>query len=355
MSSKVEESTRRFSGGERLRLSGLFGTVVALHLLGWGMLIWQARNYPGLLGFGTLAYSFGLRHAFDADHISAIDNTTRKLLQSGKRPLGVGLFFSLGHSSVVLLIAFAIGMAIRSVVGGIAGGHGKLTVIGGLVGTSVSGLFLVVIGVLNLVIFLDVLGVFRRMRRGEHSRTSLEERLTGGGVLTRLFGKLFTFISSSWHMFPIGFLFGLGFDTATEVGLLAMSAGAASKGISLAAIMSLPLIFAAGMSLMDTSDGVFMAKAYGWAFANPVRRLFYNLTVTGLSVFVALVIGLVELLQVIGRFTHSTTGVWALLANIDLGSVGYIIVGVFVATWAVAALVFKIRRVEDRWTRDLEG
>jgi len=343
-------SSRGFSPPERARLGGLYCVVALIHLLGWGLLLSQSRRYPALLSLGTLAYGFGLRHAFDADHISAIDNTIRKLIQGGKKPVGTGFFFSLGHSSVVFLITLALGIAAQKLIGVMVGDHGELRSYGGLIGTSVSGLFLVGIGVLNLLIFLDIVAVFKGMQRREYSRKSLEESLVSGGALTRLFGRLFKFISSSWQMFPIGFLFGLGFDTASEVALLAISAGAASQGLSLAAVMALPLIFAAGMSLMDTTDGAFMTRAYSWAFSSPIRRLFYNLTVTGLSVFVALVIGLIEVLQIVSRITGSTKGFWGVVNHLDIGNLGYFIVGVFVATWAAAVLFFKLHRVDERWT-----
>lgn len=286
---------------ERARLGGFYGAVLAIHALGWGMLLSLAGQYPALLGLGGLAYSFGLRHAFDADHISAIDNITRKLLQQGKRPIGVGFFFSMGHSTVVFIIALALGFAVRFVVDGVVSDNGQLKNIGGIIGTSVSGLFLIAIGLLNLVILLDIVGIYRRMQQGMYDHATLEEHLIGGGVLTRLFSRMFGLVTASWHMYPIGFLFGLGFDTASEVALLAISAGAASQGLPFVAVVSLPIIFAAGMTLMDTTDGAFMAKAYSWAFSNPIRKLFYNLTMTGISVFVALFVGTVEIAQVLGQ------------------------------------------------------
>src|SRR6266480_7501206 len=288
-----------FDRGERGRLAGFFGSVALLHIAGWGLLLVYAASHPAFLALGGLAYTFGLRHAFDADHISAIDNTTRKLLQSGKKPVGVGFFFSLGHSTVVLLIAVALGLAVKSIVQGVVGSNGELRDIGGAVGTLVSGTFLVVIGIVNLAVLLDIVRVYRRMRRGEYDRDSLETELIAGGLMTRIFGRLFRVIEHSWQMYPIGFLFGLGFDTASEVALLAISAGAASQGLPFTTVLALPIIFAAGMSLMDTTDGAFMAKAYSWAFSNPVRKLFYNMTMTGLSVFVALFVGLVELTQIL--------------------------------------------------------
>jgi high-affinity nickel-transport protein len=342
--------TNSFDRGERIRLVLFYAAIAAIHVLGWGLLLSVAPQYPALVGLGGLAYSFGLRHAFDADHISAIDNTTRKLLQDGKRPVGVGFFFSLGHSSVVFLIALALGYAIRLVVDGIVDENGALKNIGGLVGTTVSGVFLVLIGLLNLIVLLDIIGVFRRMKRGQYTRVTLEEHLVTGGVLTRVFKHLFRIITQSWQMYPIGFLFGLGFDTASEVALLAISAGAASQGLPFAAIVSLPLIFAAGMSLMDTTDGAFMAKAYSWAFTNPVRKLFYNMTMTGLSVFVALFVGLVELAQILVKILQLEGEPWDAIGGFDLGSLGFIIVGSFVVAWVIAFAIFKTRRVEERWT-----
>jgi nickel/cobalt transporter (NiCoT) family protein len=344
---------RSFDRGERLRLGLLYATIAGMHIVGWGLLLAVAGQYPALIGLGGLAYSFGLRHAFDADHISAIDNTTRKLLQDGKRPVAVGFFFSLGHSTVVFVIALLLGFAVRAVVESVVQDDGRLRNLGGILGTGVSGLFLLLIGLLNLVILLDIVGIFRRMRRGEYSRATLEEHLVSGGVLTRVFRRLFALISASWQMYPIGFLFGLGFDTASEVALLAISAGAASQGLPFTAVLALPLIFAAGMSLMDTTDGAFMAKAYSWAFSNPVRKLFYNMTMTGLSVFVALFVGLVELTQILIQLLGLEGGVWDAVAGLDLGSLGFVIVGSFVVAWVVAFAIFKLRRLEEQWAAAL--
>src|SRR5437762_2038654 len=328
--------SQSFDRGERRRLAGFFGSVGLLHVAGWGLLLVYSASHPGFLALGGLAYTFGLRHAFDADHISAIDNTTRKLLQDGKRPVGVGFFFSLGHSTVVLVIALALGFAVRALVDTIVSDEGQLRSIGSLVGTSVSGLFLLLIGLLNLIILLDIVGVFRRMRRGEYDRQTLAEQLKSGGVLTRVFKRLFAVISESWQLYPIGFLFGLGFDTASEVALLAISAGAATQGLPFTAVVALPIIFAAGMSLMDTTDGAFMAKAYSWAFSNPIRKLFYNLTVTSLSVFVALFVGLVELTQILIQLLRLEGGVCDVIGGFDLGSLGLVSVGSFAVAWIVA-------------------
>ena len=334
----------------RLRLTGLFGSVALLHLLGWGiMLLLVAPRYPVMLGLGGLAYTFGLRHAFDADHISAIDNTTRKLLQEGKKPLGVGFFFSLGHSTVVFLIALGLGVATQFVFSNVVKDSGQLKNLGGLIGTSVSGIFLLLIGILNLIILLDILRLFRRMKTGSYDRNALEHELVAGGLLTRIFGRLFKLITRSWQMYPIGFLFGLGFDTASEVSLLAISAGAAAQHLPLYAVISLPLIFAAGMSLMDTADGAFMSRAYSWAFSNPIRKVFYNLTVTGLSVFVALFVGLVELSQIMIQQLHLTGRLWGAIGGLDFGFMGFVIVGAFVVTWVVAFTIYRTQHIEERW------
>jgi high-affinity nickel-transport protein len=342
--------SQSFDHGERVRLGGFFGAVGVLHLGGWGLLLAYSAQHPALLALGGLAYTFGLRHAFDADHIAAIDNTTRKLLQSGHKPVGVGFFFSLGHSTVVLLIAVALGLAVRSIVQGVIGTNGELRSIGGAVGTLVSGGFLVLIGILNLVILLDIVRVYRKMRRGEYDREGLENELVAGGVMTRLFGRLFRAIDHSWQMYPVGFLFGLGFDTASEVALLAISAGAAAQGLPFTAVISLPLIFAAGMSLMDTTDGAFMSKAYSWAFASPIRKVFYNLTMTSLSVFVALFVGVVELLQILIHLSGLHGGVFDAIAGFDfVGKAGYVIVVAFVVAWASAFAIYKVRRIDERW------
>jgi len=342
--------TGSFDRGERARLGAFFGGVGLLHIVGWGLLLVYAAQHPAFLALGGLAYTFGLRHAFDADHISAIDNTTRKLLQDGRKPVGVGFFFSLGHSTVVFLIACALGLAVKLIVEGVVGGGGALKSVGGAVGTLVSGTFLIAIGIMNLVILLDIVRVYRRMKKGEYDRESLEDVLTSGGLMTRIFGRLFRVIRSSWQMYPIGFLFGLGFDTASEVALLAISAGAAAKGIPFLAVISLPLIFAAGMSLMDTVDGAFMSKAYSWAFASPVRKVFYNLTVTSLSVFVALFVGVVELAQILVQLLKLKGGLFEAIANFNfIGSAGYVIVAAFVVAWAGAILIYKVRRIDERW------
>src|SRR6202171_562031 len=343
-----------FDQGERSRLAVFFGGVGLLHITGWGLLLLYGMGHPTILALGGLAYTFGLRHAFDADHIAAIDNTTRKLLQDGRKPVGVGFFFSLGHSTVVFIIAAALGLTVKWIVDGVAGNGGQLKTVGGMLGTVVSGGFLVLIGVLNLVVLLDIVRVYRRLKAGGYDDRSLELDLTAGGVMSRIFGRLFRVIRHSWQMYPIGFLFGLGFDTASEVAILAISAGAAAKGVPFVAVIALPLIFAAGMSLMDTADGAVMAKAYSWAFTSPIRKVFYNLTMTSLSVFVALFVGVVELLQVVIQRYDLKGGVFGAIAAFDLvGRAGYFIVAAFVMAWAAALLIYKVRRIDERWSEQI--
>jgi nickel/cobalt transporter (NiCoT) family protein len=318
------------------RLAVFGGAVALLHALGWGLFLYYSPANPALAGLGVLAYTFGLRHAFDADHIAAIDNTTRRLLQDEQRPLGVGFFFSLGHSSIVF--ALAVGLAL--------GTHAVNATIpafrhyGSFVGASVSGTFLWAIGILNLVVLVDIVRLFLDLRHGSYDEQQLEQRLLDRGFLNRfVVGRLARRITKSWQMYPLGVLFGLGFDTASEIALLALAAGVATHAVPFLAIVSLPLLFAAGMSLMDTLDGAFMSHAYGWAFSNPVRKVFYNISVTTLSVMVALVIGTIELLQVAG-----------LLGRLDFGLVGLGIAGLFVLTWAFSIAVWKVRRIEERWS-----
>ncbi len=310
--------------------------VAVLHLVGWGLFAWYSRSEPALAGFGTLAYTFGLRHAFDADHIAAIDNTTRKLLQEGKRPLGAGFFFSLGHSTIVFALTAGLVLAANPVSAAIP----SLRHAGGTIGVTVSGAFLLLIGALNLLVLADIARVFRQMRSGTFDRERLEQRLLDQGLLSRfIIKRVADRLDTSWKLIPLGAIFGLGFDTATEIGVLAVAAGAATHHIPLLAILALPTLFAAGMSLLDTADGAFMSEAYGWALSNPVRRIYYNLTVTSLSVVVALVIGMTEILQV-------TIG----LQMLDIDKVGYLVAALFLGTWAISVVYWKARRVEERWT-----
>ncbi|PWU25211.1 MAG: HoxN/HupN/NixA family nickel/cobalt transporter [Candidatus Rokuibacteriota bacterium] len=338
--------TSSLTTAEWRRLGGFASAIALLNVVGWGLFLYYARDYPALAGLGTLAFAFGLRHAFDADHIAAIDNTTRKLLQDGKRPLGVGFFFSLGHSTIVFALTAVLAVATRTVNSRIP----TFQDYGGYIGATVSGTFLWIIGILNLIVLLDIVRIFRRMRTGSYDERQLEQRLLERGFMNRFgLGRLAGRINASWKMYPLGVLFGLGFDTATEVGLLAVAAGVATHQVPFLAVLSLPILFAAGMCLMDTADGAFMSQAYGWAFSNPIRKVYYNITVTSLSVAVALIIGTIELLQVFSTKLALSSGFWGWLNNLDFGKMGYAIVATFVLAWSVSILVWKRGRIEERW------
>jgi high-affinity nickel-transport protein len=334
-----------FTRPERRQLGRFIGVIVALHLLGWGLAIWWARRYPFLIGLAGLAYSFGLRHAFDADHIAAIDNTTRKLMTGGSRPLGVGLFFSLGHSTVVLLLTVAIATAAHVVTTALP----HLRDVGASIGTTVSGLFLYAIGLVNLLVMIDIVRVLGALRRGESTAAELEARLLQRGLISRWFGGLFCLVTRPAQMYGVGLLFGLGFDTATEVGLLTTAGVAATQALPVTAILSLPIVFAAGMSLLDSADGVLMCGAYGWAFGNPLRKVFYNLTVTGLSVVVALFVGTIELVSIVTeRWLGLHDGIWCTIQQINLQAMGYAVAGLFVVSWVASAEVWRLV-VAGKW------
>ncbi|MDT5020229.1 MAG: nickel/cobalt transporter (NiCoT) family protein [Mycobacterium sp.] len=346
---------------EWLRLSSMFAIIIALHLIGWGTLVLVVEpahlsigDKAFGIGIGLTAYTLGLRHAFDADHIAAIDNTTRKLMNDGQRPLGVGFFFSLGHSSVVFGLALLIAFGLKAVIGPVEQDSSALHHYTSLIGTSVSGVFLYLIAVINVVILVGILRVFMQMRRGHYDEDELEAQLNNRGLLNRLLGRFTKSVSASWHMYPIGVLFGLGFDTATEVALLVLAGTSAAAGLPWYAILCLPVLFTAGMCLLDTIDGSFMNFAYGWAFSNPVRKVYYNITITGLSVVVALLIGTVEILGLLAEQLGWTSGIWSWLGGIDLNTVGFVIVGLFVVTWAGALLVWRYGRIEEKWTVQAE-
>jgi high-affinity nickel-transport protein len=337
---------RWFCRAQWMRLSGFYGFILLLHVLGWGLYLGYAAHYPALIGLGFVAYMFGLRHAFDADHIAAVDDTVRYMLQRGKEPLGVGFFFSLGHSTIVFILAIAIAFTAAAVKRELP----ALQDIGGIVGASISGLFLWIIGILNLLVLLDVLKVWQSAKSGAHSHAHLEALLLKRGLLNRLFGgRLQRLMNHSWQMYPLGLLFGLGFDTASEIGLLAMTAGASAGNLPLPAVLSMPVLFAAGMLLMDTTDGVLMSKAYNWAFLNPLRKIFYNLTTTGLSVAVALLIGSIELAQVFISMLGLHGGMYSFIAQLDFGVLGYLIVAMFLVAWASSVAYWRFGHVEKRF------
>ena len=348
---------------EEWRRAGvLAAVVVALHVIGFFVLLalvvpQNLRLGGGAvygLGLGITAYTLGMRHAFDADHIGAIDNVTRKLMGEGQRPLSVGFFFSLGHSTVVFGLATLLAVGIRGLSGAVDDEGSALHQVTGLIGPSVSGFFLLLIGLLNLVVLVGIVKVFRRMRRGEFDEQQLEQQLDSRGFMNRIYGRATRAIRKPWQMYPLGLLFGLGFDTATEIALLATAgAAAAAGGVPFYAILCLPVLFAAGMSLLDTIDGAFMNFAYGWAFAKPVRKIYYNIAVTALSVAVALLIGSIELIAVFSDRLRLRGGVWDFVAGIDLNYVGYAIVVLFVGTWAIAFAVWRFARIEQRWSARL--
>jgi len=345
---------RELSPAEWRRVAGMVGTIIALHVLGWGIFVVAiVPQHYKLLGIGVAAtaYTLGMRHAFDADHISAIDNTTRKLMAEGKRPLSVGFFFSLGHSSVVFALGIGLTIAAKTIIGQVSNSSSTLHNFGGFFGTLVSGTFLYLIAILNFVILVGIVKVFIEMRRGRFNDAELEQQLNARGLMFRFFGRIMRSIRSPWQMYPVGVLFGLGFDTATEVALLATTAGAATIGLPWYAVLSLPLLFAAGMSLLDTLDGSFMNFAYGWAFSKPVRKVYYNITITGLSVVVAFMIGSVELFGILASKLNLSGGFWNFVSNFDINQAGFIIVGLFVATWVIALLVWRFAEIERRWER----
>ena len=336
--------------------------VLGLHVVGFVLLFAVvAPNHYTLgasgaftVGVGFTAYTLGMRHAFDADHIAAIDNTTRKLMNEGKRPMSVGFFFSLGHSTIVFVLAFLFAIGIRALSGQVENGGSTLHNVTGWVGTGVSGTFLYVIAALNLVILVGIIRVLGGLKRGEYDEAELEDQLDNRGLMNRFYGRLTNAVTKPWQMYPIGLLFGLGFDTATEVALLFLAAGAAGAGLPFYAILCLPILFAAGMSLLDTIDGSFMNFAYGWAFAKPARKIFYNLTITALSVFVALVIGSIEIFSLRAEKLGLRGGIWDWPAAIDLNTIGFAIVGLFVATWLVALAIWHFGNIEERWTAPIK-
>ena len=345
------------SPAEWARAGGLAAAVIGLHVVGFGLLFGVVVPHHFSLGaggaftagVGLTAYTLGMRHAFDADHIAAIDNTTRKFMQEGQRPLSVGFFFSLGHSTVVFVLALLLSVGVKALAGPVQDDGSTLHSVTGLIGTGVSGTFLYVIAALNLVVLAGILRVFRDMRRGILREDELEGLLQSRGLMNRLLGRFTRAVRKPWQMYPLGILFGLGFDTATEVALLFLAAGAAGAGLPWYAILCLPVLFAAGMSLLDTIDGSFMNFAYGWAFSKPVRKVYYNLTITALSVAVALIIGTIELLSIAAEQLSLRGGFWDWVSGIDLNAVGYIVVALFVATWAVALAVWRFGRLEERW------
>ena len=345
---------------EKRSLIRTLSIVVILHIVGWGLLVaviaphgYHAGGHALGVGLGLTAYTLGMRHAFDADHIAAIDNTTRKLLADGQRPMSVGFWFSLGHSSVVFFMVLGIALGMQALASGVGAEDSMLQTVSGAWGTSISGLFLLAIGLTNLGALIGIVRVLGRLRLGTFDETELERQLERRGVLNRVLGRVTQAVKKPWHMYPTGFLFGLGFDTVTEIGLLVIAGGAAAASLPWWAVLTLPVLFAAGMSLLDTLDGAFMNMAYGWAFARPVRKIYYNITVTALSVAVALIVGSIELVGLLAEQAGISNGPLAAVAHVDLEYVGYGIVLLFIVTWAVSVSVWKLGRIDERWSAHL--
>jgi high-affinity nickel-transport protein len=348
MRALVRQSFAAMSRVERTRLLAMYGSIAAMHVLGFAVfVVYVLPGHYKLFGVGlsVTAYTLGLRHAFDADHISAIDNTTRKVLSdrlgTGQpRPFGFGYFFSLGHSTIVVAMGVGLIVAEKTVLPALTNGNSALHTFGGDAGTIVSAVFLFLIGLMNLVVLAGIIRVFLSMRRGEYDEAELERQLDNRGFFYRFFGRWMKAIDREWKIYPVGVLFGLGFDTATEVLLLTTTAYLASEHVAWQAILALPVLFMAGMTLMDTTDGLFMNLAYGWAFFNPVRKVYYNLAITGLSVAICFFIGGIEALSLLpGGFA----------SGFDINTAGFVIVGMFVATWVAAMLVWRFARIEEKW------
>jgi high-affinity nickel-transport protein len=324
----------------------IYAFLISVNILIWVVALIAFHSYPLLLGTAVLAYSFGLRHAVDADHIAAIDNVTRKLMQENKRPVSVGFFFSLGHSTVVIAASVAIALTTAT----IHNDFPNLEKVGGLISSTVSALFLLAIAAINMVVLWDVYKTFQTVKRGGiYDEQSLDEFLNQRGLLGRIFRPLFRLIDSSWKMFPLGLLFGLGFDTATEVALLGISANQAAKGLPIWSILIFPALFTAGMSLIDTTDGILMLGAYGWAYVKPIRKLYYNMTITLVSVLVAVVIGGIEALNIIGDQLQLKSPFWDFISQLgdNFGTIGYLIIAIFIFSWLLSTIIYKVNKYDD--------
>jgi high-affinity nickel-transport protein len=365
ISQLVKQSFTAMTHQERARVIAMYGAILGLHVLGFFIffVFVLPSHYKGLgIGVSILAYTLGLRHAFDADHISAIDNTTRKVMGERQgtgqpRPFGFGFFFSLGHSTIVVAIGIAIIVAEKTVLGAVSDSGSALHRFGGLFGTVVSASFLFLIGLMNLVILAGIVRIFSSMRRGEYDEAELERQLENRGFFYRFFGRWMKAITREWQLYPVGVVFGLGFDTATEVALLATTALLASQHIPWYAIGCLPVLFTAGMTFMDTTDGLFMNMAYGWAFFNPVRKVYYNLAITGLSVAICFFVGGIETLSLFPyeiKGLSQTHGFWGFMYNFNLNTAGFVIVGMFILTWLAALLIWRFAHIEEKWSARLQ-
>jgi nickel/cobalt transporter (NiCoT) family protein len=354
------------SGREWARLVAMFGFVLVINVLGWGIFVlyvmphhFDYRGEGGSQGLGVglgvaiTAWFLGFRHAFDADHISCIDNTTRKLMADGKRPLGSGFFFSFGHSTVIVAVGVGITIAARAVFGAVVDPSSAYETAGGAIGTMLSAGFLYLIAVLNLIVLSGIFKVFRDMRRGTYDEQQLEAQLQARGLMYRFFGRFMKSINHTWQLYFVGLVFGIGFDTATEVVLLAATAYAAIQGLPYFAVLALPLLFSGGMMLFDSLDGLFMNFAYGWAFAKPVRKVYYNLVITGLSIGAAFIIGTIEILGILTTEAHLHGAFWSVMANFNINVVGFCIAALFVLVWAAALAYWRWGKVETRWAANV--
>lgn len=352
----IRRALRSLSGHEKLLVAGMAASLLALNLLGWGTYVLAILprhfHYKALgagLGGALTAWTLGFRHAFDADHIAAIDNCTRKLIADGKRPLGSGFVFALGHASIVMVAAVGITIAAKAVFSAVVTPKSGFAAAGGVAGTVMSASFLWLIAAMNLVVLVGILQVFRNMRRGIYNEAELEAQLQARGLLSRFFGRWMRSISHTWQLYFVGCAFGIGFDTATEVLLLSGTAAAATDGLPWYAVLTLPLLFAGGMTLLDTADGLFMNTAYAWAFSRPVRKVYYNIAMTALSVAVAFLIGGIEIAGLLSSELHVHGWVFHAAASFDLNTAGYAVVGLFVVVWAAAILIWRLARLESRW------
>jgi nickel/cobalt transporter (NiCoT) family protein len=364
--SKIRAIRSALEAREWGRLAAMLAFIVAINALGWGIFVLYVMphhfDYKGEggsaglgvgLGVAVTAWFLGFRHAFDADHISCIDNTTRKLMADGKRPLGTGFFFSFGHSTVIVAVGIGITVAARAVFGAVVNPSSAYETAGGAIGTAVSAGFLYLIAVLNLIVLAGIFKVFREMRSGTYDEAELEAQLQARGLMYRFFGRFMKSINHTWQLYFVGLVFGIGFDTTTEVVLLAATAYAAIQGLPYFAVLALPFLFAGGMMLFDTLDGAFMNFAYGWAFARPVRKVYYNLVITGLSIGAAFVIGSIELLGVLTTELHLHGGFWDVMANFNINVAGFCIAALFVLVWAAALAYWRWGKVEDRWSASM--
>jgi high-affinity nickel-transport protein len=364
--SRLRQLGADLSGREWARLAAMFAFILAINAAGWGIYVLAVMphhfNYQGEggsrglgvgLGVAITAWFLGFRHAFDADHISCIDNTTRKLMADGKRPLGTGFFFSFGHSTVVMVVGVGITIAARAVFGAVVDPNSTYETAGGAIGTLVSAAFLYLIAVLNLIVLAGIFKVFRDMRRGTYAEAELEAQLQARGLMYRFFGRFMKSITRTWQLYFVGLVFGIGFDTTTEVLLLAATAYAAIQGLPYYAVLALPFLFSGGMMLFDTLDGCFMNFAYGWAFARPVRKVYYNLVITGLSIGAAFIIGTIEILGILTTEAHLSGGFWSVMANFNINVAGFCIAGLFILVWAVALTYWRMGNVEAKWSANV--